>query len=431
MILRIKRLGVYGEGIADSDGYTLFVDGALPGELVRVEITEKKASFGRAKVLELLEKSPDRVTPPCPAFGLCGGCQIMHLAYTKQLENKRQLVIDALERIGKFPSPNVATCRPSPLPLGYRNKIQLPVQIGKEGLRVGLYARKSHEIVPIKRCHLHCDAGEQVLQQLLPLLQQVPLDQLGSLKTLLIKTSFHTKESLLLFVTGKEAPFLTSLAPEILQAIPSVKGVIHNFNPSQRNRILSTDFRLLAGSSYIEEQLLGKLFRFSAASFFQVNPLQAEALYQEAITRCELSGEQTVLDAYCGVGTLSLLLAPHAKEVIGVESVPEAIADARINAQNLAITNATFFCSPIEQLHLTTPLDVALLNPPRKGCDPTFLQALVHLHPKRIVYVSCDAATLARDLSLLCQHGYHFVSAQPFDMFPQTTHVETVATLKL
>lgn len=426
--LDIKRLGIHGEGIGDFNGFTVFVDGALPGEIVTATIDEVRKNFARGKVVSYQQTSPHRVTPPCPVFGRCGGCQIMHLAYPQQLETKRQRVVDALERIGKLFEVPVASCVPSPDPFAYRNKIQLPVVID-DRLRMGLYAFNSHDLVEIEKCYIHCSLGEKTFAAVKQILQASPDP---ALRHVLIKTAVQTHQVLVILVTqGEGSSLLPSIAEQIMQAVPEVKGVVQNINTSSGNAILGKTFRTLAGHSSVVDKICGMHFKVSPASFFQVNPPQAENLYQKALEFCALKGDETVLDAYCGVGTFSLILAPHAKKVIGVECVADAIADAEDNAKRNKISNAAFTCAQAEDFIGTLePIDVAVLNPPRKGCDPQFLDKLTLLKPSRIVYISCDPATLARDLAILKEKGYSIQSVQPFDMFPQTIHVETIASLQ-
>lgn len=425
----IKRLGIHGEGVGDYHGFTVFVDGVLPGETVTSSVEEVRKNFARAKVISYEKTSHHRVTPPCPVFGKCGGCQLMHLNYPSQLETKRQRVIDAFERIGKIFDVPIASCVPSPSPLAYRNKIQLPVVLDST-LHMGLYAFNSHEIVEIEKCYIHCPLGEQAFIQVKEILKTHPDP---SLRHVIIKTAVHTNQVLVVLVTQGEGSLLLPLiAEKIMESLPEIKGVVQNINSSMGNVILGKTFRTLAGHSSIVDKICGLLFKVSPASFFQVNPAQAENLYQKALEFCELKGDETLLDAYCGVGTLSLILAPHVKKVIGVECVPDAISDAQENAQKNHIKNASFVCASAEDFIGTlSHIDVAVLNPPRKGCEPSFLEKLAALKPRRLVYISCDPATLARDLAILQGKGYQVNAAQPFDMFPQTVHVETIVQLTL
>ncbi|MCX6991186.1 MAG: 23S rRNA (uracil(1939)-C(5))-methyltransferase RlmD [Chlamydiae bacterium] len=438
MDLDIERLGINGEGVGQWDGCTIFVDGALPGEKVHASLYEKKKSYGRARVLEILSPSPDRQDPICPIFGQCGGCQIMHLRYEEQLKAKRQRVVDALERIGKFKDIHVEECVPSPKPLHYRNKIQIPVVPSDSGLRFGLYARNSHDLVDMKTCYIHCDRGEEVYQKIQVILKNSSLKgfdfkiKSGELRHLLIKTATATNEVLVVFVSAM-APTdeLRRVAKQILEDIPLVKGVIHNFNAEADNTVLGKSYTTLAGSDCIEDSLCSLRFKVSPASFFQVNPDQAEQLYHAALKASGVSETDTVLDAYCGVGGMSLLFAKKAKHVIGVEYVPEAVEDAKYNAQINGIENVEFHAALVEDFaaRCDSNLDVIVLNPPRKGCDPLVLDKLGKLPAKKIIYVSCDPATLARDLQLLSLQGWKIDSVQPFDMFPQTSHVETLVAL--
>ena len=416
--LQIEGLGVHGEGVGRLRGFTLFVDGALPGERVEVCVEQVKSSFGRARLQRILTSSPHRVSPPCAVFGRCGGCQLMHLDYREQLERKRGRVVDALRRIGKL-DVEVQPCLPSPQQLHYRHKIQLPV--GREGA-LGLYARGTHDLVEIEQCHIHSPLGERVLQGIRPLLKRVE-----GLKHVLIKTAVHTQQVLVVLVTRGREPPLT-LAEEILRQSPEIKGVVQNIHPLESNVILGTEWQTLAGQGWFEEMVCGLRFKVSPASFFQVNPAQAELLYTEVVRLAELRGTERVLDAYCGVGTLSLVLAPHAREVVGIECIEEAIVDARENAAQNGVEHAQFICGRAEKEELGE-FDLVVLNPPRKGCDPQLLEHLMPKRPSRLLYISCDPATLARDLHLLTQQSYSLQRVQPFDLFPQTMHVESVALL--
>jgi len=361
----------------------------------------------------------------------------MHLSYPKQLEIKRQRVIDALIRIGKLEGIRVEPCLPSPLELGYRNKIQLPVKQSEGGIALGLYERSSHRLVELKKCPIHCPLGEEAYQQVRPIIKRSGISAYdpgtgkGELRHVLIKSALRSQETLILLVTNGEAtPLLSHIAEEIMASCSWVKGIVHNRHAGQDNVILGSVYNVLKGSGSITETLCGLNFKISPASFFQVNPAQAERLYSKALEFAELRGEETVLDAYCGVGTLALVFAKAAKSVIGVECVPEAIADAEENAKRNGIDNALFVHATSEAFIATMPsVDVILLNPPRKGCEPSFLEGIGRLAPKKLVYISCDPATLARDLGCLRTFGYKIDQIQPFDMFPQTAHVECIAKL--
>ena len=394
------------------DGLTIFVEGALPGEEVQAMIFKKEKRYAKGLLQEVEKPSPFRVEPECKHFDKCGGCQLMHLDYKEQLRMKQQRVVDALLRIGKIQC-QVEECKPSPTPLGYRNKVQAQVQGGK----MGFYARRSNDLVEIDTCKIHHPVGDRVYQEIRGLNL--------NLKHLILKTAISTGEVLVVLVTKEDC----REAAKKLMAIPGVAGVVQNLNDRDDNVVLGKEFRLLEGKDHIWEKIGGLEFKISPASFFQVNPLQAENLYQEVLELAELKGDETVLDAYCGVGTMTLLLAKKCKQVIGVECVPEAIADAEENARRNHIENSVFHCEVAETFVLKADkVDLVLVNPPRKGCEKSFLEGVQKLQPEKVLYVSCDPATLARDLALL--DGYQVEKVQPFDMFPQTAHVETVVLLR-
>ncbi len=435
--VKVRTLGIHGEGVADYRGYTLFVDGALPGEIVNIETTVAKKNYGIGRLIDIAAASPDRCKPICPLAGTCGGCQVMHLSDSAQLVQKRQRVVDALERIGRINHAEVAACIPSPASLYYRNKVQAPIRNGKKGLQVGFYARNSHQLVEVDTCYIHCPLGQKVYEITVSLLKSSGLNAYdwesgkGFLRHLIIKTAVHTRQALVVFVTaGKGGYQLKEIADAIRRQCPEVKGVIQNINFHPHNVVFGKEFFVISGEESIVEEILGLRFRISPASFFQVNPDQAKQLYQQVIDWADLSGNETVVDAYCGVGTLALLLSGKAGRVFGVECVFQAIENAIENAALNKICNATFICEDAAKwIQTLDKADVVILNPPRKGCDPSLIQALAKLSPLKIIYVSCDPATLARDLNRLEAVGYCIDAVQPFDMFPQTAHVETVVKL--
>jgi len=347
----------------------------------------------------------------------------MHLEYSKQLEAKKEKVADALRTIGKLLDPMVFPCQPCATPFAYRNKMQLPVRNGK----MGLFARKSHSLVEIEGCVIHSSLGEEALRVASNILSAH--SSLDHLHYILLKTAIRTQQVLIILVTGETA-FPQHIACEMLSALPQIKGVVQNRQLSKSNTILGPEFHLLAGQDWIEEELGGFLFKISPSSFFQVNPPMAEMLYKKVIEGAALDGKQRVLDAYCGIGTLSLLLAQKASYVLGIESVDQAIQDAKHNAIRNGVSQAQFLCGKVEEeIRLQGHFDVAILNPPRKGCEVSVLDHLANQRIPTIIYVSCDPATLARDVHFLVQKGYRLDWAHPFDMFPQTFHVETVARL--
>jgi 23S rRNA (uracil1939-C5)-methyltransferase len=417
----ITSLTSEGEGIGSSQGLKVFVEGALPGEEVEIEIVEKKKNYAKAKKLSLIKPSQSRITPPCSLFGECGGCQIMHLAYSEQLKEKKKRVSEALFRIGGL-QVEVNECRASPTPFNYRNKIQLPLVWDMGRMKAGLYRKNTHEIIPIDECQIQSQAGNQLLQKILPHLTS------KSLRTLLIRTGMNTNEALIVLVSdGTDS--LEEIGVKLMQISPEVKGVVENINPTSRNVILSDQWKVLAGRPYIYEKLGEKRFKISASAFFQVNSGQATALFQEAIRVADIQKNDTVLDAFCGVGTLALFASDYASEVIGTECVKAAIEDAKENAKLNGATNCTFKVGRAEDN--TTVADIIFLNPPRKGCEEKLLHFIGTKRVKKVIYISCDPATLARDLKILSSYGYKIEVVQPFDMFPQTMHVETLVLMKI
>ncbi len=333
----------------------------------------------------------------------------MHLSYDEQLTWKRNRIVNAFLQAGL--TANILHCEPSPQQLAYRNKIQLPYQSGK----LGLYAKNSHELVPIEHCPVHCPLGERAFREVRRLLKQ-------PVRYVLIKTAVYSEQVLVTIVTKDNSNY-TPFAKELMRAMPEIRGVVQNINNSPGNVILGDQFHTLTGEGTIEERLLGLFFLVSPASFFQINAPQAEKLYQTALDYADLKGSETVLDAFCGVGTLSLIFARKAKAVVGVECVPQAIDNAKENALRNGLFNTHFHCARAEEFS-AQDYDLILLNPPRKGCDPRLLNKL---HPRPLLYISCDPESLARDLALL--KGYRIERVQPFDMFPQTTHVECLVQL--
>jgi len=402
----------------------IFVEGALPGETVSVEVTQQKKAYAKAKLLSLLTPSHERTEPLCPLFGECGGCQVMHLQYPAQLNLKKKRVEDALQRIGGLQDVNVLPCLPSPTSLGYRNKIQLPV-LWKNGQKtLGLYRKNSHEIVSLKRCLIQCSQGEELLSLISEKLT------LPCVRYVLIRNAVFHEEALVIFVTtGRYSKELKKFGEELMEENSLIKGVVESLNTRCDNVILGPRFRLLAGRPFIYETLLNKIFKISPSAFFQVNPGQTENLYGKAIQLAEIEPHEIILDAYCGVGTLALFAADRAKHAYGIECIPHAIADAIENARLNHLSNCSFICGKAEEMiHQFDSLDILFLNPPRKGCAPEFLTAVMKIKPQKIIYISCDPATLARDLSKL-KSCYQITIVQPLDMFPQTMHVETIVRL--
>lgn len=435
----ILSLGFNGEGIGHWQGHSLFIDGALPDEVVRGRVFDCASRFSRVKLEQVIEPSPYRVEPPCRYFGVCGGCQLMHMSLEKQLEFKRDRVVKALQKFGNFEDPGVAPCEPSPQSLHYRNKILLPVGANEDGLVIGLYARNSHALIDVEECLVHCALGESTFKEVAALVRSSGLKAYdhatghGLLRFIQIRTAESTQQVLVTFIVKENArDELLPLAAMIMERCPQVKGVVMNINGEPGNTALGNVYIPLKGHDCIEEKVLDKYFKVSPASFFQVNLKQAEQIYQKAIELAEFSGKETLIDAYCGVGTLALSASDLVDNVIGIEQVPEAIVDAKANALRNGVNNAEFICAQSEEyIQSCAGANVVFVNPPRKGCEQSFLLKLVEMRPRAIVYVSCDPATLARDARILVNNGYSLGTVYPYDMFPQTFHVESVVKLEL
>lgn len=440
--LQIEDLGTEGEGIGKADGYTVFIPGALPGEKVRALLVKAKKNYGYGKLLEILEPSPDRTEPLCPVAAKCGGCQLQHMSYAGQLRYKQKKVQDCMERIGGFRNVTVQPVLGMEEPFHYRNKAQFPVGKGKDGIEMGFYAKHSHRIVKQDHCLLQHPVNQQILQILHDFMVEFQISAYeegthrGLVRHVLTRVGTFTGEIMVcIIINGKKLPHQEVLV-ERLQQIEGMASIQLNINREQTNVILGKKNMLLWGKPAICDTVDGILFEISPHSFYQVNPQQMQVLYRKALEAADLKGEETVLDLYCGIGTISLYLAQKAKRVFGVEIVPEAVENAKTNAAANGFTNAEFAAGAAEDVipKLYTQgkishADVVVVDPPRKGCDQILLETIVKLAPEKLVYVSCDPATLARDASYLRENGYQLESVQPVDMFPMTAHIETVCAL--
>lgn len=507
----IVGIGHEGEGVGRVNGYTLFVQGALPGEKVRVKVIKVKKQYGYARLLDILEPSPDRVAPPCPIYRQCGGCQLQHLGYEAQLRWKRQLVVDSLERIGKLavageegkanssrpqaagevqesdlskghaereqeeadllqtrsekgegaelsqPWMESVEAKASALggirvlptlgmaePWRYRNKAQVPIGPDAEregGLVGGFYAQGSHRIIDMDACLIQQERNDEVVAAVKRICRELGIrpyseeTHRGFLRHVVARYGFYTGDIMVVLVTnGASIPHQDELIGLIREAVPGIKSICHNINRQQTNVIFGDETRVLWGSDVIYDTIGDVRFAISARSFYQVNPVQTEVLYRTALDFAGLTGKETVIDAYCGIGTISLFLAQRAEQVYGVEIVPEAVDDARRNALLNGIRNVQFEVGAAEEVipawrQRSIAPDVIVVDPPRKGCDAALLETILAMRPARVVYVSCNPATLARDLRVLADGGYGVGQVQPVDMFPWTVHVEAVCFL--
>ncbi len=438
----IHGIGHDGEGVGRYEGLTIFVPGGAPGDRLVARVSEVKKNYARASLVKVLEPSPHRVAPPCPVVGECGGCQLQHIAYPAQLDLKRQQVVDAITRVGKLEGVTVHPTLGMDQPWQYRNKAQFPMGYVGGKVVAGFFAPGTHRIIDIDQCEIQHPLGNQIMAEVKALARIYKVriyderTHSGVLRHVVARVGRGTGEALAVLVTnGREFPFGEEIAQGLMERIPGLVGVVQNVNPIQTNVILGRENRLLAGRDYVTDHIGEYQFNISPVSFFQVNPVQTEVLYGKALEYAALTGKETVLDIYCGIGTISLFLAKRAHRVIGVEWVREAVADARENAERNGVGNVEFIAgdAALEMPRLAEEgvrADVIVLDPPRKGCDEPVLEAMARVRPDRIVYVSCNPASLARDLGRLQALGYRTVEVQPVDMFPHTAHVECVARLE-
>lgn len=439
----IEDLTHDGNGVAKIDGYPLFIQGALPGETAEIHVMKTLKNYGFAKVVNILEKSPDRVEAPCVYFSQCGGCQLQHLSYEGQLKWKQNMVANVMKRLGKIDAP-VHPVKGMEEPWHYRNKSQIPFAQNEESQIVaGFYKTKSHSIVDMERCLIQTGEADVVMADLkreLEILGVRPYDEKshqGMLRHVVVRKGRATGEVMVVLVTKSKKFLQASAAIEKIRAlIPNVTSIVQNVNGEKTNVIFGNDTFTLWGKDTIEDTIGNVRFEISARSFYQVNPVQTEVLYKQALDYAQLTGNERVIDAYCGIGSISLFLAQKAGHVMGVEIVEQAIEDAKRNAALNGFINTYFEAGPAEEViprwyKEGKEADVLVVDPPRKGCDEALLNTIIEQKPKRVVYVSCNPATLARDLRILEDGGYKTKEVQPVDMFPHTTHCEAVAWLEL
>ncbi|MFD1459292.1 23S rRNA (uracil(1939)-C(5))-methyltransferase RlmD [Scopulibacillus daqui] len=432
-----------GSGVGKIDGYALFVSNVLPGEKAKIKVLKTKKGYGYGKLLELQKSSPDRVDPPCDIYDQCGGCQLQHLSYEGQLNYKRNQVKEVLERIGGLKDISVKPVLGMDEPWRYRNKVQVPVGEKDGEFIAGFYQKRSHKIVDMDHCLIQDSLNDEVVQKVKQIAKECGIEPYneethrGILRHIVTRIGQNTGEIMVVLVTKtEELPFRKRFIKEIPEAFPEVKSIAQNINPNRTNTIFGEKTKTLWGREEIYDTIGDIKFAISARSFYQVNPVQTHVLYNQALEYAGLTGNETVIDAYCGIGTISLFLAKKAKHVYGVEIVPQAIEDAKANAELNHLNNVAFEAGKAEEVipnwyKQGVSADVLVVDPPRKGCDEALLNTMIDMKPERIVYVSCNPSTLARDLKILEAGGFETVEVQPVDMFPQTTHVECVALLKL
>lgn len=452
-VVKIEDIGVNGEGIGKMNGYTLFIKDAVIGDVVEVKVMKAKKNYGYAKLLNILESSKDRVKAKCPVARQCGGCQIQELSYEKQLEFKEKKVRENLERIGGFSSEFLDSVTEKICgmenPFYYRNKAQFPFGTDKNGeIVTGFYAGRTHQIIPNKECFLGRKENGEILQIIVDFMNEYHISAYdettgkGLVRHVLIRFGFTTKEIMVCLVINGDNFLHGEELVDNLRKVEGMTSITYSVNTENTNVIMGKNIHLLWGQEYITDYIGNVKYQISPLSFYQVNPRQTENLYQYALDYAELTGEETVWDLYCGIGTISLFLAQKAKKVYGVEIIPQAIEDAKRNAAINGIENVEFFVGKAEEIlpeyyenyvrehdGEKAYADVIVVDPPRKGCDEMLLRTMTEMSPKRIVYVSCDSATLARDLKYLCENGYQLEKVRAVDMFPMTVHVETIVLL--
>ncbi len=434
-----------GAGVAKIEGFPIFVENALPDEQAKIKVIKVNKGFAFGRLVELKQESAHRIDAPCPIYSQCGGCQLQHVSYEGQLEFKRKQVEQVLARIGKLDLNQVKVHPTLGMedPWSYRNKAQVPVGEREGGLVAGFYQKRSHDIIDMERCLIQQADNDDVVQAVKRICEKYGIrayneeKHKGWLRHIMVRYGLVTNELMVVFVTRTaDFPHKADMIKEITETFPRVKSIVQNINSKRTNVIFGDETNVIWGEEYIYDKIGDVKFAISARSFYQVNPEQTKVLYDKALEYAQLTGEESVIDAYCGIGTISLFLAQKAKKVFGVEIVPEAIEDANRNAELNGFTNAEFAVGEAEVVipnwyKQGNKADVIVVDPPRKGCDEALLRTILDMKPKRVVYVSCNPGTLARDLHLLEKGGYETVEVQPVDMFPHTVHCEAVALIEL
>ena len=438
--IQIERLGTSGEGVGRYENFTVFVPQALPNERVLTVIEEVKKTYARGRIHKILQESPDRTTPLCEIYDECGGCQLQHLSYEAQLRAKRAQVVDALTHIGKLPQIPVMETLRAEEPWNYRNKMQFPIGRNSGKIVIGCFAQGSHRIINTENCHIQRAENNDLANAVRAIAEHLHIPvynedtHKGVLRHIVGRVGRSNDLMAVIVTATKQLPRAKEFVRMMRERLPNLVSVHQNIQTYRNNVIMGRDTQLLWGRPTIIDSLGRLNFHISPRSFFQVNTRQAERLYEQALTYADLHGTETVIDAYCGTGTITLFLAQKAQKVYGIEIVQPAILDARKNARDNHVKNAEFIVGdttavmPALYKQGIRP-DVVVVDPPRAGCTETVLRTFANMKPQRIVYVSCNPATLARDLAILKDLGYLAQEVQPVDLFPQTSHVENIALL--
>lgn len=439
----IEDLTHEGLGVVKIDNFPIFVEGALPQEEVTFKVVKIGKKFAFGKLLEVITESPDRVEVMDKVYAQTGTMPLQHLSYDAQLRFKKDQVVRVFERIAKLPEVPIADVIGMEDPYGYRNKVQIPVRKIDGKMATGFFRKNSHDLIPLEDFAIQdpkIDEAVVIVRDVLKRYHIKPYDEVnhkGDIRHILIRRGYYTGELMVVLVTRtSDLPREDEIISSLKEKLPELVSLIQNINPEKTNVILGSDHRVLFGEDGYHDTLLGDTYFISHQSFYQINPVQTQQLYQTAIDYAELTGKETVIDAYCGIGTLTLGLAKKAKHVYGLEIVNTAIKNANRNVQVNDVSNVSFKVGAAEELMVewtdrNEKVDVLVVDPPRKGLAKAFVDAVLTMKPERMVYVSCNPATLARDLKLLHEGGYDVIKAQPVDMFPQTHHVETVVSLSL
>ena len=442
-IVDIIDNGFEGEGIAKINNFTVFVKGAIKGEKVKILILKVNSSYAFAKIIEIITPSKDRCEEDCKSYKRCGGCDLRHIKYKTTLDIKRNMVQSLVNKTLNNPI-EVNSTIGMEKPFNYRNKAQYPIGLDKEGIPVfGVFANRTHEIIPMKNCKIQTKISEEIAQYTLDFIKEHGIKvydekrNIGVFRHIIVKVGMKTNEVMCVFVVNEDKiKNETTLISGLIERFPEIKTVVKNINNKNTNVILGNRNIVLYGDGYIEDKLGEFTFKISPMSFYQINPVQTEKLYNLAIQKAELKGNENVFDLYCGIGTIGIFASKYAKQVYGIEIVPEAIEDAKENAKINNIQNTEFMVGDVEfalseliEKRRIVP-EVVFVDPPRKGLDNTTIQNLLKVEPKKIIYISCNPATLVRDLKML-EEKYQVKDITPVDMFPWTKHVECVSKLSL
>ena len=441
--VKITDIGHKGEGIGRYNDFVIFADNCLPGDVCRIKILKVKKSYAYGKVEKILEPSALRVEAPCAVAEKGGGCSLMHMDYSEQINFKEKKVFDALTRIGGLENPNILPIEAMENTSACRNKAQIPVREESGKLLIGYYAKNSHRIVENDDCYIQDKAVKEVIEAVKSYMIENSVSayneekRTGMIRHIIVKSGFATGQIMVCIVLNAKNKHLPKNYESLIENLTDIDGmtsISFNYNSKDTNVIMGENNRFIWGNEYIEDMLGGFKFKISPHSFYQVNPVQAVKMYECALDFAQVSGEDTVIDAYCGTGTISMFFAKKAKKVYGLELVPQAVEDAVKNAEENCIENAEFLLGKAEDIMTDfaekgIKADIIIADPPRKGCEPEFLHAIGKIAPDKFVYISCNPDTLARDIAIMKEYGYCLDKAKPFDMFCYSTHVECVVLL--